>query len=147
MTTISSSTTTSTTSTTRSATTAGAERHLRLVLRANGASSLAFGLAGAIGASYWSDVLGFDHTGLTVAVSIALAVFGADVLWLATRSAATLRRGALAVSALDLGWVAATAAVVAAGALTTAGAVLAVVIGLAVADFAALQLWFRRRIS
>lgn len=155
MTTISSPTSLSTTpsSTASPSTTAGkagtrsADRPLRLVLRANAASSLAFGLVGAIGARYWSDVLGFDHTALTVAVSLGLLVFGADVLWVSGRPASTMGRAALAISVADLTWVAATVAAVAGGILTTAGVVVAVVAGLAVLDFAFLQLWLRRRIT
>jgi hypothetical protein len=44
-------------------------------------------------------------------------------------------------------WVLATIVVLVSGALNATGVVVAVVIGVGVADFALLQLWFRRRMG
>lgn len=117
---------------------------LRLVLRANAVTSGLGGLAGALGAGFFSDWMGIDHVLVTVGVSIGLVVFAVDVA-LAAASDERALRWAPWISCADLAWVAATIAVVASGALSTAGNVVAIIVGLAVADFAVLQLWCRRR--
>lgn len=127
--------------------TSGAERHLRRVLRANAASSGLFGLVGLVGAGYWSDRLGLGPVALTAAIAVGLVVFALDVWWIAGLPVARLRRWALTVSVADLAWVAASIVAVSVGALTTFGAVAALIVAVLVADFALTQLWFRHRLA
>ena len=131
----------------RSTAPAVAERRLRQVLRANAMSSGLFGLVGLAGADYWSDRLGLEPVALTAALAIGLLVFAADVWWIASQPVQRLRPLALAVSAADLAWVAASITVVAIGVLTPIGAVVAIVVAVLVADFALTQLWFHRRLA
>ena len=117
---------------------------LRLVLRANATTSGLGGLAGLLGAGFFSDFMGVDHLGLTAMVSAGLIVFAAVVGFAATARDRAIRL-APGISAGDLSWVAATVAVVTSGVLSTGGNVLAVLVGLMVLDFACLQLWYRSR--
>jgi len=124
---------------------ATALRRLRMVLTVNAITSFAGGAVGLAAAPWVSQELGFDHVALTRIVSIGLMLFAVDVALLArTRAEHTIRWSA-AVSAADLVWVAATIVLVAGGTLTTAGVVVATVLGLGVLDFAVLQLWLRGR--
>ena len=123
------------------------ERRLRGVLALNAATSLAVGVAGLIAADWWSERLGLDSPGWTRIVSVALIAFALDVALAARSRPARLRAGAALVSAADVAWVAATIVVLATGRLSGAGVVVAVVLGVGVADFAALQLWFRHRMG
>lgn len=118
---------------------------LRYTLRANAALSFTAGLTAAVFAPWVSETLGIDHVGLTRAVGIGLMVFAVDVVLIASRPAEQVRSWTRLVSAADAAWVAATVAVLAAGVLTTTGTVVAVVLGLAVADFGISQLWLRSR--
>jgi hypothetical protein len=118
---------------------------LRTVLRLNAVTSLLGGLAAAVFASPLSESLGIDHVAVTRLIGIGLIVFAGAVALVSSRDEATLRTAALAVSAADVGWVLATITLVAAGILTTLGAVVALVLALGVADFAAAQLWTRAR--
>ena len=120
-------------------------RRLRAVLAVNAATSLAAGTAGLVAAPFWVERLGLGSAGWTRLISFGLVVFAIDVALLAGRGSRWLRPGALAVSAADLAWVAATIAVLATVDLTAEGRVVAVVMGVGVLDFALLQLWFRRR--
>ncbi|MGI9616031.1 MAG: hypothetical protein ACR2QO_24170 [Acidimicrobiales bacterium] len=124
-----------------------AGRNLRLVLRANAFTSGLAGAVGLIGASYWSERLGIDNVAVTAIVSIGLLIFAADVVWASRASDDRLPNQALLVSIADIMWVVASAIVVGLGILTTFGTVAAIVIAVGVADFAALQLWFRSRLS
>lgn len=121
-----------------------ARRRLQLVLRANAATSTLCGLAGLLGAGFFSDRLGVDHVALTAVVSAGLVVFGLDVAWTSLDEERAVRFGPL-VTAADAAWVAATVVVLAIGALSTAGTVVAIVVGIGVADFAMLQAWLRTR--
>ncbi len=123
------------------------EPTLRLVLRANAATSALFGLVGAIGAGYWSDRLGIDHVAITLIVSIGLVLFAADVLRISRLPTQRLRSASLQVSIADMAWVAATIVVVALGLLNTFGVVAALIVAVGVADFALAQLWFRRLLN
>lgn len=122
-------------------------RRLRAVLAANATTSLLFGVAGLVAAPYWSETLGIDSTGWIRLVSAGLVLFAVDVALVAARARASLASAALAVSLADLAWVAATGVALATIDFTTAGWVLAVVIGAGVLDFALLQLWFRSRLA
>lgn len=120
------------------------ERRLRTVLAFNAATSLLTGVTGLAAAGWWSDRLGIGSPGWTRLVSAGLVVFALAVALVARTRPGPLRRLAALVSIADLAWVAATIAVIAAGALNGAGVVVALVVGVGVADFALLQLWFRR---
>ena len=120
---------------------------LRTVLAANAATSFAGGAVGLVAAPWLSRELGFDHVALTRIISIGLMLFAAAVAILARSRAEHTIRWSASVSAADLAWVAATIVLVASGTLTTAGAAVAVVLGLGVLDFAVVQLWLRGRAS
>lgn len=122
-------------------------RRLRAVLAANATTSLLFGVAGLVAAPHWSETLGIDSAGWVRLVSAGLVLFAVDVALVAARARASLASAALAVSLADLAWVAATGVALATIDFTTAGWVLAVVIGAGVLDFALLQLWFRSRLA
>lgn len=150
-----SSTITNRTTTTGTAEEAGAaarhastpEGRLRAVLSVNAATSFATGAVGLAAAGWWSERLGVGSTTWTRVVSAGLILFAVDVLVVARARRRRLRVGAVAVSAADIVWVAATVVVIAAGALNGVGVALATVVGLVVADFALLQLWFRSRMA
>ena len=120
-------------------------QRLRLVLFANGMFSAAAGLVALLAGSWVSQALGIDHVTLTRLLGAGLLVFGADVIYASRAGEERLLPAALLISAADIVWVIATAVVVVSGVLSTTGNVVAVVQGLAVADFAAAQLWFRSR--
>lgn len=121
------------------------EGRLRLVLAANAATSIAGGLAGLVAAGWFSTKLGVDNTLVVRLVSAALLLFGVDVALAAAKAKENrLAQAALAISTLDLVWVAASIVIVVAGWLSTFGNVVAVALAVGVADFAIAQLWFRR---
>lgn len=120
-------------------------RRLRTVLGANATTSLAAGIAGLVATSWLVDELGLGSEGWTRLVSFGLVLFAVDVALAASRATRHLRAYALAISVADLAWVAATVVVLATVDLTTAGRVVATVMGIGVLDFALLQLWFRRQ--
>jgi hypothetical protein len=123
------------------------ERFLRAVLTVNALSSAAIGVAGLVAAAWWAERIGLDN-GLPVSlVSGFLLVFAAGVLLVARSGRDRLRLGAAAVSAADFTWVAATAAVIAAGTLNGVGITLGVVMAVAVLDYGLLQLRFRSRLQ
>ncbi len=118
-------------------------RLLRRVLRANALTSFLTG-AIALAAGPWvSRGLGIDHVAVTRLIGAGLIVFAVDVALLSRAHPDRLLRDTLLVSAADLTWVAATVVVLFTGILSTAGVLVAVVAGIAVADFAAAQLWLR----
>ena len=122
-------------------------RHLRTVLAANAATSLAAGVVAVSAAPWLADELGLRNEGWTRLVGVGLVLFAIDVALVAGRATRRLRPAALAVSLADLAWVAATVVVLAAVDLTTAGRIVAAVMGIGVLDFALLQLWFRHQMS
>jgi hypothetical protein len=122
-------------------------RNLRRVLAVNATSSGVAGLAGLVAASWWAETLGIDRVGWVQVVSVAFIVFAVDVGLVAARATRSLRTAALAVSICDISYVIATVVVLATVDLTTAGAVIAVAMGLLVVDFAALQLRYRSRLA
>lgn len=126
--------------------TSPAARRLRRVLAANAVSSATFGIVGLAWAGYWSDRLGIDHVGLTVAVAIGLIAFAADVGWVARGGVDRLRRFTPLVTVADATWVVASIAAVALGVLSTVGAIAAVVVAVGVADLALAQAWLLRRL-
>jgi hypothetical protein len=120
-----------------------AERNLRETLTLNAATSLVAGVAGLAAAGWWSGRLGIDGPGWTRLVSAGLLVFAAAVLAVSRARPDRLRAGAAVVSAADLSWVAATAALLAAGAFNGTGVAVAVAMAVGVLAFATLQLRFR----
>ena len=118
---------------------------LRYVLRLNAATSFVGGLVAAIAAGWVSKTLGVDHVAMTRIVGIGLIVFAADVVNVSTRPGPKLLSETRLVSAADALWVVATIGVLASGILTTSGVVVAVVLGLGVADFGVTQLWMRSK--
>ena len=135
-------TTTTTAPLTTVAPTSAAAR-LRTVLSVNAATSFAAGVLGLLATDRLVEDLGLQSAGWTRLISAGLVLFAFDVaLGARTRHLAAT---ALATSVLDLAWVAATVVVLAAVDLTGLGQLVAVVMGVAVLDFAALQLWFRSR--
>ena len=123
-----------------------AEGRLRAVLAVNAATSLVAGVAGLAAARWWSEELGVDSPGWVRIVSIGLVLFAVDVALVARSRRDVLRRHAATVSVADLTWVAATAVLVAVGAFSTTGAIIAVVMAVGVLDFALLQLRFRSQL-
>ncbi len=119
-------------------------RRLRQVLGVNAATSAAAGLVGLLATDWCVDELGTQSAGWTRLLAAGLLLFAVDVA-LVARSRARLLAGALAVSIADLAWVALTVVAIATVGFTSLGVAAAVVQGLAVLDFALLQLWFRRR--
>lgn len=132
--------------TTRPATVGTAAARLRLVLTTNAATSFSAGVVGLVAAGWCVDELGFQSEGWTRLVSAGLVLFAIDVA-LGARSSRRLGTTALLTSVADLAWVAATVVVLATVDLTTAGWVVAAVMGVGVLDFALLQLWLRSRLG
>ena len=118
---------------------------LRTVLRINAATSLAGGLVAAVATGWVSETLGVDHLAITRIVGIGLILFAANVAYASTRPEPRLLAETRLISAGDAAWVLATIVVLASGILTTAGVVVASLVGLAVADLAIAQLWFRSK--
>lgn len=118
---------------------------LRTVLSLNAVTSGVGGILGLVAAGWWSKALGIDSAFWTRLVSAGLVLFAIDVALVASRARARLNLGALAVSVADVLWVAATVVVLALADLSTFGTVIAVMLGIGVADFAVLQLWFRSK--
>lgn len=123
-----------------------ASQRLRTVLSVNAATSLAGGVLGLVATDRLVHELGLQSAGWTRLVSAGLVLFAVGVA-LGARSSERLPPTALLTSVLDLTWVAATVVVLATVDLTGLGQVVAGVMGAAVLDFAALQLWFRSRMS
>lgn len=122
-------------------------RNLRRVLAANAATSGVGGIAGLVAASWWSDTLGIPSVGWIRLISAGLVVFAVEVALVAARATKSLPSAALAISVADVAWVVGTVVVLATVDLTTTGWIVAVAMGVGVADFALLQLWFRRRLA
>ena len=125
----------------------GPGRNLRRVLAVNATTSGVAGIAGLVAASWWSDTLGIPSVGWIQLIGAGLVVFAIEVALVAARATKALASAALAISMADLAWVIGTGVVLATVDLTTTGWILAVVMGIGVADFALLQLWFRSRLA
>jgi len=125
--------------------TSSTTNRLRLVLRLNAVTSFAGGAIAAIAGPWVSETLGIDHVLITRAVGVGLIAFAAFVVWTSLQDDDRLLAETRLISLGDASWVAATAVVLIAGLLTTWGIVVAVAVGLAVADFGAAQWWLRSR--
>lgn len=120
---------------------------LRAVLVANSATSLVGGLVALVAAGWVTDTMGLGSVAVTRGVGMFLLLFAAAVGYAARNATGGLRPATLAISSADIAWVVATAGVVAAADLSTAGVVIAVVMAIGVADFAVVQLWMWRRLA
>ena len=109
---------------------------------------VATGLTGAtllVAAQPVSALLGIPAPGIALAVGGLLLAFGAALLWHARR--VTLSRGeALLTVVLNVGWVAGSIVVLAAGPLTLLGNLAVAVVAAAVLGFAALEVAGLRRL-
>lgn len=122
-------------------------RRSRLVLRANAAFSTAGGLLAVIAASWLSDVSGIDHVLITRLGGVGLLLFAADVYRQSHLPEHRLPFALLQTSIADAAWVVATVVVLTVVDMTTWGAIGAVVIAVAVADFGITQLWLRSQLN
>lgn len=117
---------------------------LRGVLGLNAATSAAAGLVATIAPAAVTDLfdLRHDRADLIVrVVGIGLIVFAVEVAVTAARNRkTTIARDATLISIADLAWVVSTVVVLATVDLSTAGRLIAGVMGAGVAGFAALQL-------
>lgn len=118
---------------------------LRLVLAANATFSVVGGVIALVAASWVSRELGIDHVALTRLLGAGLVVFGIDVALVSRTAERRLLPATLAVCAADAAWVLGTVIVLATGVLSTTGALVAIVVGLAVADFGTAQAWLRAK--
>ena len=118
---------------------------LRLVLRANATFSLVGGVVALVAGSWLSEQLGIDHVVITRLLGAGLIIFAGDVLFVSRRPEPKLLTESALISTGDFIWVAATVVVLLTGILSTTGVIVATVVGLAVADFGASQLWFRSK--
>ena len=121
-------------------------RHLRLVLRANAATSaVAGGVATAV--PHWLDeLLGTGHPAWIRVVGLGLLLFALEVLTVSRAERPHLVSGTRAIVVADTAWVVATVVTIALGWYDTTGAVVMAVAGLGVADFAVAQHVLRRRL-
>jgi hypothetical protein len=121
-------------------------RHLRMVLRANAATSAAAGAVAAALPHWLDDVLGTGHPGWVRVVGLGLLLIAVEVLMVARADSSHLLSGTRLIVGADTAWVVATIATIAAGWYDTTGAVVMAVAGLGVADFAVAQHVLRRRL-
>src|SRR5262245_28275143 len=120
-------------------------RFLRRSLRLDG---VATGLTGAtllVAAQPASALLGIPAPGIALAVGGLLLVFGAALLWHASRATLS-RHEALLTVVLNVAWVAGSIVVLAAGPLTLLGNLAVAVVAAAVLGFAVLEVVGVRRL-
>lgn len=115
------------------------ERKLRLVLRANAASSTISGLAMAVAPETIDRLLGTGQPGWVRVVGLALLPFAAFVAWLSTTDVRHLRQHTPGIIAGDVGWVAASVVTVLLGWYSGAGIAAVLAMALVVDVFALLQ--------
>lgn len=120
---------------------------LRLALRTNAVSSASFGIFGLAFAGWVVEVLGNGTEVVVRVIAAGLVLFAAYVWFVSTRAGDDLSRQTLLVSIGDLGWVAASIGVIAAGLFTTVGAIIAGLVAVLVFDFAAAQLYARSQLA
>lgn len=120
---------------------------LRNTLRLNALFSLVTGLVGLVFAGWVAGRLGLGDTGALWVrlISAGLLGFALALAGLAGTSVRRLLPLSREVVIADLAWVAATAVLIALGAFSTSGAVIAVGLAVVVLDFALVQMWHRSR--
>lgn len=121
------------------------EQLLRTTLRLNGAFSTITGLIGTLFTGRVAEFLGVEQTWLIRLTAVGLLGFAALTLTVSASARDRLLPASLAVSVSDLAWVVGTVAVLAAGWLSTAGAITMAAISVAVLDFGLLQMWARSK--
>ena len=114
---------------------------LRTLLRVDAALCAATGLVAALAAPAVADLLGPDVPVTVVrVVGIALVVWALDAALLARTSGRLLRRVAVVAAGGNLAWEVATVVLVALGAFSVTGAVLALAVAAVVGGLGLLQL-------
>ena len=129
--------------TTTTITQSNAESTLRKVLLANTEFSLATGLAGLVFGGPVADALGVDQVWLIRLLGAGLLGFAGIVFLVARSSQPVLQRWSREISLGDIGWVVGTIVVIALGLLSTSGAIIMGVIGVAVLALGLAQHHFR----
>ena len=119
-----------------------AERRLRLLLGIDAAVTGISGLIALAAPEGVADVLGVDATGWVRLVGVVLVLLAVDLALVARSSVPTLRRWTPAFAVADFTWVAATVVLIALGAFSGGGTVLAAVAGLAALEVGLLKLRF-----
>ncbi len=118
---------------------------LRLVLKANAIFSFTSGAVALVAGSWISRELGIDDVVLTRLLGGGLILFAGAVMVISRLDEPRLRAESALVSIADFTWVIGTVVVLLTGWLNTTGNLVLAVVGLAVADFGATQLWYRAR--
>ena len=119
---------------------------LSTLLRVDAALCAGTGLIAAAAAAPVADLLGPDvSTTVVRVVGVALLVYAADLLLASRASARWLRRVAVVAGVGNLAWEVATIALVAGGAFSVTGAVVALAVALVVGGLGVLQLRAARR--
>ena len=114
---------------------------LRGLLRVDAVLCAATGFLALAAATPVADVLGPDvPTSAVRAVGLALVVWAVDVALLSRARGRLLRRGAVAVAAVNVAWEVATVGLVLAGAFSLSGGVLALAVAAVVGGLGLLQL-------
>ncbi len=119
-----------------------AERRLRLLLGIDAAVTGISGLIALAAPEGVADVLGVDATGWVRLVGVVLVLLAVDLALVARASVPTLRRWTPAFAVADFTWVAATVVLIALGAFSGGGTVLAAVAGVAALEVGLLKLRF-----
>ena len=134
------------TTTAPTASVADSTARLRTLLRADAALCAVTGVIAAAAAAAVADLLGPDvSTTVVRVVGIALVLYALD-LGVTSRMATKWQRPvALAAGVGNVAWVAATIALVALGAFSTAGALVALALAVVVGELGVLQLRAVRR--
>ena len=113
---------------------------LRLALRGNAAFSTISGAITIVAAAPLADVLGVDYAWVLVILGAGLLFFAA-ALWSSAAQPVVNRARAKVAVGLDLGWVAAGAALIGLGLLTAPGAAIVSAVAHVVLLFAVLQVF------
>ena len=99
---------------------AGQSAFLRRSLRANGAFSLATGLAMVIGCKPLSNLIGMSHPWVLAGIGVSLVAFAAGLL-LNARRVSVDEREAMTAIILDFGWVVGSVVLILIGVLNATG--------------------------
>lgn len=113
----------------------------------NAAFSTITGFIGLVVGGPLADFLGVDQVWLVRLLGGGLVAYGIQLFLVAKARPAMLRLRSLDISLGDLAWVAGTAIVIAAGWLSTSGAILMGLLAVVVLDFGILQLRARKHLS
>lgn len=120
---------------------------LRNVLRINSALSFTTGLIGLIAASSVADMLGVEQVWLVRSLGGGLGLFAASLFFTARSTTKTLLKLTPTISFNDFAWVVGTIAVIALGWLSTTGAIVMGILGVAVLELGLLQLQAHRKLT